>query len=67
MKNKIFLNKEIYQRENIEYVIDIYKEISKISLDEKDECYVVSSNMDNKILLKEFENYVIGIIGKYGF
>lgn len=70
MINDLVLSKNIYTLENILLAIDAYSSICEIIIEEKSEYYVLIINkciLDPIVACKEFENYLIGLSGKYGY
>ena len=61
----IEVSKEIYPLEVIQQAIEAFRPISKIRIDDGDQywtCSATRSKNDLQETLKEFENYLIGLI-----
>ncbi len=64
MKNKLFLNKEIYTERNIKRAIKAYEELATIKIEQEEQyfiCEIIDSRYDLQRTVWEFENYIIGL------
>ena len=64
MKNRLFLNKEIYTERNIKRAIKAYEEIATIKIEQEEQyfiCEIIKSRYDLQTTIWEFENYIIGL------
>lgn len=69
MKNKLFLNKEIYGERNIKRAIKDYEEIATIKIEQKEQyfiCEIIESYYDIQTTIREFENYIIALSNRIG-
>lgn len=69
MKNKLFLNKEIYRERNIKRAIKAYEEIATIKIEQKEQyfiCEIIESYYDIQTTIREFENYIIALSNRIG-
>lgn len=69
MKNKLFLNKEIYRERNIKRAIKAYEEIATIKTEQKEQyfiCEIIDSHYDLQTTIWEFENYIIALSNRIG-
>ena len=65
MNNSVALTKKFYDKSSILAAIAAYKGFANIKMDENHEyyiCTVVSSRPDPQLVLKEFSNYVLGLM-----
>lgn len=70
MSNRLALNKNIYELSYIMKTISAFSSICRVSVQENDSDFVCSFFCESEYLEqihKEFENYLIGLSGKYGF
>ena len=69
MKNDLVLNREIYTEKCILKAIEDFSSVCDVEIC-KDNKYICCDfnnfSIDKNIIKKEFENYVIGYMGKYG-
>lgn len=70
MSKTVVFSREIYSRKNIEYTMSAFDKICTMDLSVIDNNYVVFFS-DNKLpmdrTIKEFENYLIGIVRQNEF
>lgn len=62
--NRLEINKEIYELNNVQKAINDYSELAKIVLYQKDNYYILDFDncvYDFNITIKEFENYLIDL------
>ena len=67
MNNVLYLNKEIYNKSNLQIAIRDYSNITKIEVKEVHgyySCTFRDCKFDAGITILEFENYLIGITRK---
>lgn len=70
MNNCLQLNKDIYSRDIIEKVSEVYAQMCDVQIVEKDtffECRFFNTITDMELTMKEFENYLIGLSRKYEY
>ncbi len=63
--NKLYLNKSLYSYKSVLIAIEAYSELADFTLDENEHAWIITfqnSKYDPAITLKEFENYVIGLV-----
>lgn len=71
MKNEkeLALNKELYNDSIIKKAVECFSELCSITL-KSDEKYIYclfdNCKVDYLVTMKEFENYILGYMGKYG-
>ena len=70
MKNKLFLRKEIYSIYFIEQAISDYRHICTVDIENTNDyyiCAIKNAVTDLQLIMNEFEDYLIGLIGKNEF
>lgn len=70
MENSGYFSKQIYEKGNIKQAIRDFGAISELNLHENEDYFsleIFTCKTDKGLLLKEFENYLIGISGKNGY
>lgn len=70
MKSSLSLKKRIYDIGKIKVAMIAYKDICTFQIKEDENTYLLTiedSVADVNIIMKEFENYLIGISGAYGY
>lgn len=72
MINEILLDTEIYEKENIDIAMKEFSEACKLETFKQDHYIKINvkenyTTYENDIILKSFENYIIGISGRNGF
>lgn len=62
MSNYLLLNKEIYEKDSILFVINVFGQLCNIKLEDEDNyyrCLFLNCVNDEELTRKEFENYLI--------
>lgn len=62
---KLKLRSDVYTEESIKKVIAVYKTLADIVIEGQKDCYMMicftNCIYDEKLTIKEFENYLIGV------
>lgn len=67
--NDLLLNKNIYVKRNIQVVIEVFKKLCKVTIEENSKYWELTFSecvYDKTRTVKEFENYLIDYINSEG-
>ena len=70
MNKQLMLNKQIYNSEIVDEVIEVYSAICTVNVLEDEKyiyCDFINSVTDIEVTIKEFEDYLIGLTRKYEY